>query len=176
MGLLDGKTGLVVGLSSDRAIAWGIAQALRGEGAALGFTYQRESRQRHAETLARQIGAPLVARCDVRSDAQIAALIDQARSVFGTLDILVHAAVGADPVDLSGPYLGTARERFLSALDVSAYSLTALVRAALPILNPGASIVTLSYHGARQVAQNYNVMGVAKAALEASVRYLASDL
>jgi len=176
MTLLEGKNALIVGLSSERAIAWGIAQALRSAGATIGFTYQRESRKRHADSLAAQLHAPLVARCDVRSDQQIAALAEQARAVFGTLDIVVHAAVGAEPADLSGPYMGTSRERFLGALDVSAYSLTAITRAALPILNPGASIVTLSYHGARQVAQNYNVMGVAKAALEASVRYLANDL
>jgi len=176
MALLEGKNALIVGMSSDRAIAWGIAQSLHSEGAALGFTYQRESRKRHADALAAQLGAPLVTRCDVRSDQEIAALIEQARAVFGTLDIVIHAAVGADPADLSGPYMGTTRETFLGALDVSAYSLTAIARAAQPILNPGASIVTLSYHGARQVAQNYNVMGVAKAALEASVRYLANDL
>jgi enoyl-[acyl-carrier protein] reductase I len=176
MGILEGKNALIVGLSSDRAIAWGIAGSLRGEGAALGFTYQRGSRQRHAEALGAQLDAALVARCDVRSDQEIAALIEHARGIFGRLDIVVHAAVGADPADLSGPYMGTTRESFLGALDVSAYSLAALARAALPILNPGASIVTLSYHGARQVAQNYNVMGVAKAALEASVRYLAHDL
>ena len=173
---MNKKNALIVGLSSERAIAWGIAQALHGQGATIGFTYQRESRQRHADALAAQLHAALVARCDVRSDQQIEALIEQARSTFGTLDIIVHAAVGADPVDLSGPYLGTTRANFLAALDVSAYSLTAITRAALPILNPGASIITLSYHGARQVAQNYNVMGVAKAALEASVRYLANDL
>jgi enoyl-[acyl-carrier protein] reductase I len=176
MALLEAKKALIIGLSNERAIAWGIAQALHSEGATIGFTYQRESRKRHADGLAARLNAPLVARCDVRSDEQIAALIEQARSVFGTLDIVVHAAVGADPADLSGPYMGTSRERFLGALDVSAYSLTAITRAALPILNPGASIVTLSYHGARQVAQHYNVMGVAKAALEASVRYLANDL
>src|SRR3954454_19963920 len=176
MALLEGKNALIIGLSSERAIAWGIAQALHSEGAAIGFTYQRESRKRHADALAAQLSAPLVARCDVRSDQQIVALVEQARSVFGTIDIVVHAAVGADPADLSGPYMGTTRENFLGALDVSAYSLTAIARAVLPILNPGASIVTLSYHGARQVAQNYNVMGVAKAALEASVRYLANDL
>jgi enoyl-[acyl-carrier protein] reductase I len=176
MGILEGKNALIIGMSSDRAIAWGIARSLRDEGAALGFTYQRESRRRHADALAAQLGAALVARCDVRSDQEIAALIEQARDAFGTLDIVVHAAVGADPADLSGPYLGTTREGFLGALDVSAYSLAAIARAALPILNPGASIITLSYHGARQVAQNYNVMGVAKAALEASVRYLAHDL
>jgi enoyl-[acyl-carrier protein] reductase I len=176
MPLLEGKNALIVGLSSERAIAWGIAQALHSEGATIGLTYQRESRQRHAQALADQLHAPLVARCDVRSDQQIAALIEQARSVFGTLDIVVHAAAGADPADLSGPYLGATRASFLAALDVSAYSLVAITRAALPILNPGASVITLSYHGARQVAQNYNVMGVAKAALEASVRYLANDL
>jgi enoyl-[acyl-carrier protein] reductase I len=176
MALLEGKKALIVGLSSDRAIAWGIAQALRGEGATIGFTYQRESRKRHADALAEQLHARLVARCDVRSDQQIAELIEQTRSIFGTLDIVIHAAVGADPADLSGPYLGTTRASFLGALDVSAYSLTAITRAALPILNSGASIVTLSYHGARQVAQNYTVMGVAKAALEASVRYLANDV
>jgi enoyl-[acyl-carrier protein] reductase I len=176
MGILEGKNALIIGMSSDRAIAWGIARSLRNEGAALGFTYQRESRRRHADALAAQLGAALVARCDVRSDQEIAALIEQARDALGTLDIVVHAAVGADPADLSGPYLGTTREGFLGALDVSAYSLAAIARAALPILNPGASIITLSYHGARQVAQNYNVMGVAKAALEASVRYLAHDL
>src|SRR5215217_4418011 len=103
MPLLEGKNALIVGLSSERAIAWGIAQALHRQGAAIGFTYQRESRQRHAESLAAQLGAPLVARCDVRSDQQIAALIEQARSTFGALDIIVHAAVGADPADLSGP-------------------------------------------------------------------------
>ena len=176
MALLEAKNALIIGLSSDRAIAWGIAQALHSQGATIGFTYQRESRKRHADALAAQLDAPLVARCDVRSDQQIAALIEQARSVFGTLDIIIHAAVGANPADLSGPYMGTTRASFLAALDVSAYSLTAIPRAALPILNHGASVVTLSYHGARQVAQNYNVMGVAKAALEASVRYLANDL
>src|SRR3982750_450617 len=157
MALLKRKNVLIIGLSSDRAIAWGIAQALHSEGAAIGFSYQRESRKRHADALAAQVHAPLVARCDCRPDQQIAALIEQARSVFGALDIVVHAAVGADPADLSGPYMGTTRESFLGALDGSAYSLTAIARAALPMLNPGASIVTLSYHGARQVAQNYNV-------------------
>src|SRR5690349_643184 len=115
MPLLEGKHALIVGLSSDRAIAWGIAQALRREGAAIGLTYQRESRARHAGALAAQLDAALVARCDVRSDQQIEALIEQARSVFGTLDIVIHAAAGADPADLSGSYLGTSRERFLAA-------------------------------------------------------------
>ena len=176
MALLDGKKGLIIGLSNDRAIAWGIAQALHAEGAELGFTYHRESRQRHASALAQQISAPLVAQCDVQSDQQIVALLEQVRATFGALDIIVHAAVGANPADLSGPYMNTTRDSFLSALDLSAYSLTAVVKAAQPLLKPGGSIITLSYHGARQVAQNYNVMGVAKAALEASVRYLAQDL
>src|SRR5690242_18061756 len=132
MALLEGKNALIVGLSSDRAIAWGIAQALRAEGATIGFTYQRESRKRHADGLAALLNAPLVARCGVRSDQPIAALLGRARSLFGALAIIVHAAVGADPADLSGPYMSTTRESFLGALDVSAYSLTVIARVALP--------------------------------------------
>jgi enoyl-[acyl-carrier protein] reductase I len=176
MGIVSGKKGLIIGLSSDRAIAWGIAQALHAEGAELGFTYLRDSRRRHAAALAERIGAQLVEQCDVQSDEQIDSLMARARAVYGSLDIIVHAAVGANPADLSGPYLNTSRDSFLNALDLSAYSLTAVAKAAQQLLNPGASIVTLTYHGAQQVAPNYNVMGVAKAALEASVRYLAHDL
>jgi enoyl-[acyl-carrier protein] reductase I len=176
MGLLSGKQGLIIGMANDHSIAWGIARALHAEGAELGVTYRRESRKRHVAALAEELGAKLLAQCDVQSDEQIDALIERARAVYGSLDIIVHAAVGASPADLAGPYLNTTRATFLSALDVSAYSLTGVVRAARSLLNPGASIVTLTYHGSRQVAQNYNVMGVAKAALEASVRYLAEDL
>src|SRR5262245_46449887 len=176
MGLLDGKQGLILGVANDHSIGWGVARALHAEGADLGFTYRRESRRRRVEPLAASLGARLVAQCDFQDDAQIAALMEQARSVYGTLDIIIHASASASTGDLSGPYLGTTRASFLSALDVSAYSLTALARAALPLLNPSASIVTMTYHGSRQVVPHYNVMGVAKAALEASVRYLANDL
>ena len=174
--LLDGKQGLVLGVANDHSIGWGIAEALYAEGAEIGVTYRSEGRQRRVEPLAARLGALLVARCDLRDDGQIAALIEQARAVYGRLDFLIHAAAGASTSDLNGPYLRTTRATFLDALDASAYSLTAVVAAALDLLNPGASIITLTYHGSRQVAQNYNVMGVAKAALEASVRYLANDL
>jgi enoyl-[acyl-carrier protein] reductase I len=174
--LLDGKKGLVLGVANDHSIGWGIAQALHAQGAEVGLTYRREGRARHVEPLAARLGAKLVARCDFRDDGQIADLMDQAHTVYGRLDFLVHAAAGASTRDLNGPYLNTTRATFLDALDASAYSLTAIVAAALDLLNPGASIVTLTYHGSRQVAANYNVMGVAKAALEASVRYLANDL
>jgi enoyl-[acyl-carrier protein] reductase I len=174
--LLDGKQGLVLGVANDHSIGWGIAQALHAEGAEVGITYRSAGRQRRVEPLAAQLDARLVARCDFRDDDQVAGLIEQARAVYGRLDFLVHAAVGASPRDLNGSYLNTTRATFLDALDASAYSLTAVVAAALDLLNPGASIITLTYHGSRQVAANYNVMGVAKAALEASVRYLANDL
>ncbi|MFL5800941.1 MAG: enoyl-ACP reductase [Roseiflexaceae bacterium] len=176
MGLLDGKKALIIGVANDHSIGWGIARALHAAGAELGLTYRQEGRERRVAPLAERLGAKLLVRFDVRDDAQIAALMAQACDVFGKLDIIVHTLAGARREDLSGPYLGVTRESFLSALDTSAYSLTALVQAALGLLNPGASIITLTYHGARQVAQNYNVMGVTKAALEASVRALAADL
>ncbi|MGN6565269.1 MAG: enoyl-ACP reductase FabI [Thermomicrobiales bacterium] len=178
MSLLDGKTGLVVGLSNYHSLAWGISRALHDAGADLGFTYRSPSRERRAAQLAADLNARLVARCDVRSDDDIAALMAQARAVYGALDIIVHAPAAADPADLRGPYFNTTRAGFLLALEVNAYSLTALVKAALAtgLLNDGAAIVTLTYVGSQQVVPNYNVSGVAKAALEASVRYLAADL
>lgn len=173
---LTGKTALIVGVANKNSIGWGIARALSEAGAMLALTYRREGRLRHLEPLAAAIKAPLIAQCDVRDDQQIMQLMDKVRDTFGGLDILVHAAVGADPNDLRDSYLSTNRASFLDALDVSTYAFTALANAALPILRPNAVLLTLSYHGARQVVQNYNVMGVAKAALEASVRYMANDL
>lgn len=174
--LLEGKAGVVIGVANDHSIGWGIARALHEHGARLALTYRRDSRLRHVQALATQLGAAPVLQCDVQDDTRIAALVDALRATFGTIDFIVHAPASAHTADLNGPYLQTTRTGFLSALEVSAFSLTAIVQAARPILNAGASILTLSYHGARQVAQNYNVMGVAKAALEASVRYLANDL
>lgn len=176
MGLLDGKKGLVLGLANDHSIAWGIAQALHAEGADLGFTYVGEALERRVRPLASSLDAKLIEPCDVQNDAEIDTLMQKVRDVYGSLDIIVHAIGFAKREELSGPYLNTTREGFQLALDVSAYSLTAIVKAAQDLLNPGASILTLTYHGSQQVAQNYNVMGVAKAALEASVRYLANDL
>jgi enoyl-[acyl-carrier protein] reductase I len=176
MGLLDGKKGLILGVANDHSIAWGIAQALHDEGAELGFTYIGEALERRVRPLAQSLGSKLVEPCDVQSDEQIDALLARAQEIYGSLDIIVHAVAFANRDELSGPYLNTTRDGFRLALEVSAYSLTAVVKAAQDFLNPGASIVTLTYHGSQQVMQNYNVMGVAKAALEASVRYLANDL
>ena len=176
MGLLDGKKGLILGVANDHSIAWGIAQALHSEGADIGFTYLGEALERRVRPLAESLNAKLIEPCDVQSDEQIDALMARAREVYGSLDIIIHAIGFANKEHLNGPYLKVDREGFRLALDVSAYSLTAIVKAAQDLLNPGASIVTLTYHGSQQVAQNYNVMGVAKAALEASVRYLANDL
>lgn len=176
MGLLEGKKGLILGLANDHSIAWGIAQALHSEGADLGFNYVGEALERRVRPLATSLNAKLIEPCNVQSDAEIDALMQKARETYGTLDFIVHAIGYAKKEELSGPYLNTTREGFQTALEISAYSLTAIVKAAQEILNPGASILTMTYHGSQQVAQNYNVMGVAKAALEASVRYLANDL
>ena len=176
MGLLDGKKGLIMGVANDHSIAWGIAQALHAEGADLGFNFLGEALERRVRPLAESLGAKLVEPCNAQSDEEIDAFMARARAVYGSLDFIIHAIAFANREELNGPYLKTSRAGFLQALEISTYSLTAIVKAAQELLNPGASIVTLTYHGSQQVAQNYNVMGVAKAALEASVRYLANDL
>ncbi|NTW00210.1 MAG: enoyl-ACP reductase [Oscillochloris sp.] len=178
MGLMEGKKGLILGVANDRSIAWGIAQALHREGAEIGFTYVGETLERRVRPLAESLGATLIEPCDVSSDEQIAALMERTRETFGQIDFLVHAVAYANKDELNGLYLRTTRAGFLLAMEISAYSLTALVKVAdeHKLLKPGSSILTLSYHGAQKVMANYNVMGVAKAALEASVRYLAADL
>jgi len=176
MGLLDGKKGLIFGVANDRSIAWGIAQALHAEGAELGFSYAGEALERRVRPLAQSIGSTFVEPCDVGHDYEIKALFEKARLAFGKIDILIHSIGFANREELNGPYLKTTREGFHLALDISAYSLTALVKEAAPLMNDGGSILTLTYYGSQKVMPNYNVMGVAKAALEASVRYLAYDL
>jgi enoyl-[acyl-carrier protein] reductase I len=176
MGILAGKKGLIMGVANDHSISWGIAQALHAEGAELGFTFLGEALERRVRPLAESLNARLIEPCDVQDDAQIEALMARVKEVYGSLDILLHGIAFARREELNGPYLNTTRAGFRLALEVSAYSLTAVVKAAQDLLNPGASIVTLTYHGSQQVMPNYNVMGVAKAALEASVRYLAADL
>lgn len=176
MGLLTGKKALIVGVANDHSIAWGIAQALHAEGAELAFTYLNEALERRVRPLAESIGTKLVLPCDVSSDEQIADLIETLRQEWGRLDILIHGAAFANRDELNGPYLKTTRAGFLLALEISAYSLTALIKAAEEMLAPGGSILTLTFHGSTKVIPNYNVMGVAKAALETSVRYLANDL
>lgn len=176
MGLLDGKTGLIFGVANDHSIAWGIAQALHAEGARLGFSYAVPALEKRVRALAQSLSSKFIEPCDVGHDYEIKALFEKARQFFGTLDILVHSIGFANRDELDGPYLKTTREGFHLALDISAYSLTALVKQAAPIMNPGGSIITLTYYGSQKVMPHYNVMGVAKAALEASVRYLAYDL
>ncbi len=176
MGLMEGKKGLILGVANDRSIAWGIAQALHREGATIGFTYLGEALERRVRPLAESMNAPLIEPCDVSKDEDIAALMERTRETFGQIDFLVHAIAFANKEELSGTILNTTREGFRIALEISAYSLIALVKAAEPLFAPNASVLTLTYHGSRQVIGSYNVMGVAKAALEASVRYLAAGL
>jgi enoyl-[acyl-carrier protein] reductase I len=176
MGLLDGKTALIFGVANDHSIAWGIARALHDEGAEVGFSSVESLIERRVRPLAESIGSTFVEACDVQSDAQIRAVFARWAQTHDSLDILVHALAFARREDLEGAFVDTSREGFAVALDVSAYSLVALAREARPLLRRGSSILTLTYYGAEKVVANYNVMGVAKAALEASVRYLAADL
>lgn len=175
--LFQDKHVLVFGVANERSIAWGISQALHAQGAKLGFTFAGEALEKRVRPLAASIGADLVLPCDVTSDEQIAQVFEQLRAQWGRLDVLVHSVAFANREDLDGRFVDTSREGFRLALDVSAYSLIALARAAEPLLSAAkGSIITLTYYGAEKVVLNYNVMGVAKAALEASVRYLAADL
>jgi enoyl-[acyl-carrier protein] reductase I len=175
---LSNKTGLIVGVANKRSIAWAIAQAATAAGARVALTYQGERLEENVRELAAGLPNPIVVPCDVTDDAQIARVFDELDRSFGALDFLVHGAAFAARDDLSNPFVQTSRDGFRLALDVSAYSLIALSRGALPLMEKrgGGSIVTLTYLGSERVFQNYNVMGVAKAALEATVRYLAADL
>lgn len=176
MGLLDGKTALIFGLANDHSLAWGIAQAFAREGATLGFSYAGELLAKRVRPLAEALGATFVEPCDVTHDEDIAAVMEKAQAAFGEIDILVHSVGFANRDDLSGPYYNLSRAGFHLALDVSVYSFTALARAALPLMRENGALLTLTYLGSERAVPNYNVMGVAKAALEASVRYLAVDL
>ncbi len=176
MGLLEGKTALIFGVANDHSIAWGIAQALHAEGAEVGFSSVESLIERRVRPLADSIGSTFVEPCDVQSDEDIARVFARWGETHDSLDILVHALAYARKEDLEGTFVDTSRDGFALAMDVSAYSLVALTRAAQPYLRRGSSVMTLSYHGAEKVVAHYNVMGVAKAALEASVRYLAADL
>jgi enoyl-[acyl-carrier protein] reductase I len=176
MGLLDGKNALVFGVANDHSIAWGIAKAFHDEGAKVGFSSIESLIERRVRPLADSIGSTFVEPADVQSDEDIARVFDRYAATHDHLDILVHALAFAKREDLAGGFVDTSRDGFALALDVSAYSLVALSRAARALLRPGSSVMTLTYYGSEKVTANYNVMGVAKAALEASVRYLASDL
>jgi enoyl-[acyl-carrier protein] reductase I len=175
--LLEGKTGLIMGLANKRSIAWGIANSASKAGARLVLAYQSERLGENVRDLAPQLNNPILVQCDVSSDEQIASMMNRIREDAGQLDFIAHALAFAPREALDGMFADTKRDDFRVALDISAYSLAAVARAALPLMKDRqASIVTLTYLGAERAIQNYNVMGVAKAALEASVRYLANDL
>ena len=176
-GLLAGKRGLIMGVANDHSIAWGIAQTLWGQGAELAFTYQGDAQAKRLKPLAESIGAKIVLPGDVEKDEDLDAVFASLEKEWGGLDFLVHAIAFSDPRELKGRYVDTSRANFLRSLDISCYSFTAVARRAAALMGArGGAMVTLSYLGAQRVMPNYNVMGVAKAALEASVRYLAADL
>ena len=177
MGLLDGKKAAIFGVANDRSIAWAISEALRAEGAELAFTFAGEILEKRVRPLAEGIGSRIILPCDVTKDEEIEKVFTRLKQEWGGLDIMIHAIAFANKEDLANPYVQTSRHGFHLAMDVSAYSMVALARHATPLMEGrGGSMLTLTYMGSEKVIPNYNVMGVAKAALEASVRYLAHDL
>ncbi|MDE2333324.1 MAG: enoyl-ACP reductase FabI [Rhodospirillales bacterium] len=174
--LMQGKRGLIMGVANDRSLAWGIAAACAAQGAQLAFSYQGEVMEKRVRPLAESLGVPMLLSCDVSDDAAIDAAFAEIGRAWGGLDFLVHAIGFADKQYLRGRYVDTPRDAFLQALDISCYSFAAVARRAAAMMPPGGAMLTLSYLGAERVMPHYNVMGVAKAALEASVRYLAADL
>ena len=174
--LLDGKKALIFGVANDMSNAWGIAQAFHEQGATVGFSSIEQLIDKRVRPLATKLGSTFVEPCDVSDDDQIRAVFEKWEAEHGTLDILVHSLAFAPKEDLDGSFIETSREGFRIAMDISAYSLVALAREARRVLAPGSSVMTLTYYGAEKVVSNYRVMGIAKAALEACVRYLAAEL
>ncbi|MBF0368080.1 MAG: enoyl-ACP reductase [Magnetococcales bacterium] len=176
MGIMNGKRGVIFGVANERSIAWAIARACHREGADLAFTYLGEALEKRVRPLAEQVESDLLFPCNVGSDAEIKEVFEQLGARWGGVDFVVHAVAFANKEELKGHYVQTSREGFHLAMDISVYSLTAICREAAPLMKAGGSVVTLSYLGAERVMPHYNVMGVAKSALEASTRYLAADL
>lgn len=174
--LLENKRALVMGLANNRSIAWGIASCLKAEGARLAFNYVGEAIKKRVEPLSKELGGEFTFQCDVCDDSQIEQAAALVKEKWGELDILVHSIAYAKREDLVGRFINTTRDGFALAMDVSAYSLTALCRVFEPLFHDGSSVITMTYHGSNKIIPGYNVMGVAKAALESSVRYLAYDL
>ncbi len=174
--MLENKVGMIFGVANQRSIAWACAQACAAQGAKLAFTYQGERLKENVEKLTKDMPDTLVVPCDVTNQAEVDAAFSTVEKTFGKLDFLIHSIAYAPKEALEGEFLTTSREAFLTALEISAFSLTQVALAAVPLMKDGGSIITMSYYGAEKVVQHYNVMGVAKAALEASVRYLAEDL
>jgi len=175
-GLMTGKKGLIMGVANDRSLAWGIAQAAHHHGAELAFTYQGEALEKRVRPLAESVGSDLVLPCDVTDDASMDAVFTTLEEKWGKLDFLVHAIAFSDKEELKGKYVDTSFDNFQRTMNISCFSFTTLAKRAAPLMQDGGSLLTLTYYGAERVMPHYNVMGVAKAALEASVRYLAMDL
>lgn len=174
--LMKNKRGLIMGVANDHSIAWGMARTLRAHGAELAFTYQGEALKKRVEPLAAEAGSNLIMDCDVSDDGAIESVFQQVGKAWGGLDFVVHAVAYSNKEELKGRYVDTTLENFLNTMHISCYSFTSVMRRAAPLMKNGGSAITLSYFGAEKVMPNYNVMGVAKAALEASTRYLAADL
>ena len=175
-GLMKGKRGLIMGVANDHSIAWGCARALHGQGAELAFTYQGEAFERRVRPLAESVGATIVMDADVQDDSSLDAVFGALKAEWGTIDFLVHAIAYSDKAELTGRYADTSRANFVKSMEISCYSFVDVSRRAADLMPNGGALVTMTYLGAQRVMPNYNVMGVAKAALEASVRYLANDL
>jgi enoyl-[acyl-carrier protein] reductase I len=174
--LMKGKRGVIFGLANDKSIAWGIAKQLNAAGAELAFTYLNEQLEKRVRPLAESLGSTLILPCDVQKEDDISAVFNELKQQWGQVDFVVHAVAFANREDLKQPFSQTSRDGFALALDISAYSLVAVTRAAMPVMAAGGSIITMTYLGSVRSVPQYNVMGVAKAALEASVRYLAAEL
>jgi enoyl-[acyl-carrier protein] reductase I len=175
MGILDGKNALIFGAAKERSIAWGVTRAFHEQGARIGLSYAGEVLERRVRPLAESLSIGFVQECDVQYDDAIQRVAEQAGEAFGQVDILVHAIGFAKREELNGPYYNTSRDGFHTAMDISVYSFTAMAKAFQPLMRAGGAMLTLTYYGSEKVSPHYNVMGVAKAALEASVRYLAYD-
>ena len=175
-GIMKGKRGIVMGVANDRSIAWGIAEAVAKQGAEIAFTYQGDALEKRVRPLAEKVGSNIIIPCDVSSDKAIDETFNLLKEKWDTIDFVVHAIAYSDKEELKGEYVDTTRENFYKTMDISVYSFTAIAQRAAKMMPNGGSMITLTYYGAEKVMPHYNVMGVAKAALESSVRYLAADL
>jgi enoyl-[acyl-carrier protein] reductase I len=174
--MIKGKKGVIIGIANDHSIAWGIARQLHANGAELAITYQNETLLKRVKPLAEKVNSDIIIECDVNNEDHLLKTVDQIKKKFGTIDFIIHAVAYSDKNELNGRYIDTSKNNFINSLSISCYSFTKIAKLFQPIMNDRGSLVTLSFHGANKVMPNYNVMGVAKAALEASVKYLSVDL
>ena len=174
--MIKGKKGIVIGIANDHSIAWGIAKQLHASGAELAITYQNNTLLKRVKPLADKVNSDILVECDVNNEDHLQNMLTQIKKEFGTIDFIIHAVAYSDKNELNGRYVDTSKDNFINSLSISCYSFTRIAKIFQPIINPGGSLLTLSFHGANKVMPNYNVMGVAKAALETSVKYLSVDL